>query len=461
MHMNIMKEPVSLAFTDRFILLKMKKDDTDIKFIRTLTYSRWDSAGFCWVISNRPNNLRLIRSYFGDRISDEQEGKQEDGQPEEENIDNTEVKRAEPQVLLVVKYHSGRVRLIFRYDKALVKLIKNLPFYTWEKDNRWWTIAHTEGAIRQLEQFCQEQGWTYKYLEDLKHLHQKPKLKPEDVPNFRKVPKEYSDKLSMLRYSENTIRTYKNCFSEFINYWNTKDLISIHQADIQHFLLYLVQERQVSSSYQNQSINAIKFYYEKVLNGPRRVYYIERPRKEQTLPTVLSEAETVSILSKVKNLKHKCLLMTCYSGGLRISEVLNLKPADIDSSRMLIQVKGGKGKKDRVTLLSVKLLDLLREYYKMYKPGEYLFTGQMGGKYSSRSAQKVLKEATRKAGIKKKVTLHTLRHSFATHLLENGTDIRYIQSLLGHASPKTTQIYTHITTKGIDQIQNPLDKLEI
>lgn len=456
MHMNNKEEPVSLSFTDRFILLKMKKNSADIQFLKTLRYSRWDSAGFCWVISNRPENLSQIRSYFGERIASEQEEV-----TAEASIDATELRNAEPRVMIVVKYHNGRVRLIFRYSKALVKLIKTLPFYSWDKDNKWWTIAHTESALSQLELFCHEQGWSYKYLEDIKHLHQKPKLRPEDVPNFRKVPKEYSDKLAMLRYSPNTIRTYSNCFSEFINYWNTKELTSIHQADIQHFLLYLVQERQVSGSYQNQAINAIKFYYEKVLNGPRRVYYIERPRKEQTLPTVLSETETVSILSKVINLKHRCLLMTCYSGGLRISEVLNLKPVDIDSSRMLIQVKGGKGKKDRVTLLSVKLLDMLREYYKMYKPGEYLFTGQMGGKYSSRSAQKVLKEATRKAGIKKKVTLHTLRHSFATHLLENGTDIRYIQSLLGHASPKTTQIYTHITTKGIDQIQNPLDKLEI
>ncbi len=223
----------------------------------------------------------------------------------------------------------------------------------------------------------------------------------------------------------------------------------------------MVEERQVSSSYQNQSINAIKFYFEKVQGGPRKIYYIERPRKETVLPSVLSEQEIKKIFEKMSNLKHKTLLMTCYSGGLRISEVLNLKPEDIDSDRMLIHVKGGKGKKDRVTLLSKTLLEILRRYYKVYKPHDYLFTGQMGGKYSERSAQMVLKKAASKAGIIRKVTLHTLRHSFATHLLENGTDIRYIQSLLGHSSPKTTQIYTHITSKGIDQIKNPLDNLEI
>jgi integrase/recombinase XerD len=151
--------------------------------------------------------------------------------------------------------------------------------------------------------------------------------------------------------------------------------------------------------------------------------------------------------------------MACYSGGLRISEALNLKPADIDSRRMMIHIRSGKGKKDRITLLSGRLLALLREYYRLYKPSGYLFEGQMGGQYSERSAQEVLKVAARKAGITRHVTLHTLRHSFATHLLENGADLRYIQSLLGHSSPKTTQIYTHITTKGFDQIRSPLDNL--
>ena len=226
-------------------------------------------------------------------------------------------------------------------------------------------------------------------------------------------------------------------------------------------MLYLVEERQISTSYQNQAINAIKFYFEKVLKGPRRVYYIERPRKEKLLPSVLSEAEVKKIIENISNLKHKCLIMTCYSAGLRISEALNLKPADIDSKRMMIHIRGGKGKKDRITLLSSRLLELLREYYRLYKPVEYLFTGQMGGQYSERSAQLVLKEAARRAGITRHVTLHTLRHSFATHLLENGTDLRYIQSLLGHSSPKTTQIYTHITTKGFDQIKNPLDNQRI
>jgi site-specific recombinase XerD len=208
-------------------------------------------------------------------------------------------------------------------------------------------------------------------------------------------------------------------------------------------------------------INSIKFYYEKVLKGKRETYYIERPRREKFLPTVLSEEEVRSIINSIDNLKHKCLIMTSYSAGLRVGELLGLKPEDIDSKRMLITIRQGKGRKDRVTLLSVRVLELLREYYKEYHPQDFLFQGVAGGKYSERSVQNILKEACRKAGIKKHVTMHTLRHSFATHLLEHNTDLRYIQELLGHTNPKTTQIYTHITTKGLDQLRSPLDNLEL
>ena len=153
--------------------------------------------------------------------------------------------------------------------------------------------------------------------------------------------------------------------------------------------------------------------------------------------------------------------MTIYSGGLRISELINLKVKDIDSDRMQIRISQSKGKKDRYTLLSKKTLISLRLYFKEFKPKEWLFEGEGGGQYSDRSIQNILKSAVQKAGIKKRITVHTLRHSFATHLLESGTDLRYIQSLLGHTSSKTTEIYTHITTKGFDQIKNPMDKLEI
>jgi site-specific recombinase XerD len=248
---------------------------------------------------------------------------------------------------------------------------------------------------------------------------------------------------------------------EFINYYSGKEMEQITQADIISYQRYLVEERQISVSYQNQSINAIKFYYEKVLNGKRETYYIERPRKERYLPEVLSEEEVKKIIQSIDNLKHRCMISVTYSAGLRLGELLNLKIGDIDSKRMLIFIHQGKGNKDRVTLLSIKVLDLLRKYYQSYHPQDYLFEGVTGGRYAERSIQQVLRRACVKTGILKKVTMHTLRHSFATHLLEHNTDIRYIQSLLGHSNPKTTQIYTHITTRGLDQLKSPFDHFDI
>ena len=176
---------------------------------------------------------------------------------------------------------------------------------------------------------------------------------------------------------------------------------------------------------------------------------------------MLSEEEISRLISSVENLKHKCLLMLIYSAGLRISEALNLRKADIDTERMQVNIRGGKGKKDRVSLLSTQVLSILEDYYQLYEPVEYIFEGMEGGKYSARSAQQILRKACQRSGIDKKVTLHTLRHSFATHLLETGTDLRYIQVLLGHESSKSTEIYTHVSTKALKNIKSPLDRLAI
>ncbi|WP_239023019.1 tyrosine-type recombinase/integrase [Pontibacter mangrovi] len=186
---------------------------------------------------------------------------------------------------------------------------------------------------------------------------------------------------------------------------------------------------------------------------------VERPEKADRLPTVLSKQEVQRILSATANLKHRCLLQLLYAGGLRIGEVINLKITDVQSERNLLLIRGGKGKKDRTTLLSQKLLESLRAYYREYRPKVWLFEGQYGGQYTTDSIRNVFKGCVQKAGLQKKVTPHSLRHSFATHLLEQGTNLRYIQSLLGHKSSKTTEIYTHITSHGLESIVSPLDNL--
>nr|WP_317047163.1 tyrosine-type recombinase/integrase [Winogradskyella tangerina] len=190
---------------------------------------------------------------------------------------------------------------------------------------------------------------------------------------------------------------------------------------------------------------------------PNRFYQIERPKKERKLPTVLSKSEVRELINVTRNIKHKCILSLLYSAGLRRSEVLNLKPKDIDSKRMLIKVNDAKGNKDRFTLLAKSTLTDLRTYYKLYRPQTYLFEGQKKEKYSPTSIARIITSAVRKTSIKKHVTAHTFRHSFATHLLENGTDLRHIQMLLGHSSTKTTEIYTHVASNTFNSITNPID----
>jgi integrase/recombinase XerD len=268
-------------------------------------------------------------------------------------------------------------------------------------------------------------------------------------------------KLEIARYSTNTIGTYLNATKLFFQHHAAKNPKDISAADIEAYQHELATTRKVSNSYLNQVVNALRYYYKDVLGDAYRVKFIERPRGERKLPKVLSEQEVAAILKAPTNLKHRCILMLIYSAGLRLGELIALERTDIIPERKQVLIRGGKGGKDRVSLLSEKLLALLQEYLTSYAPRHYLFEGPQGAKYSDTSVQQVFKQAKKKAGITAPATVHTLRHSFATHLLENGTDLRYIQTLLGHSSSKTTEIYTHVSTKAIGKIRSPLDYLDL
>lgn len=275
------------------------------------------------------------------------------------------------------------------------------------------------------------------------------------------LPKGYLELLEQKRYSPSTIKTYRIYFSDFMEYHKGRNIDHLKVADINHYILYLVNEKKISVSQQNMRINAIKFYYEKVKGGKRQYYGgITRAKEYKTLPEVLSRNEIRRILSCLPNLKHHCIISLIYSAGLRRSELLNLTPKDIISERMLVRIMG-KGKKCRYSLLSEKVLNELRIYYKEYRPKKWLFEGDISGEqYSASALVKVLKEAADHAGIKHRVHVHMLRHSFATHLLEQGTDLRTIQELLGHNDIKTTSIYLHVTSAHKSSIPNPLDTLD-
>lgn len=262
------------------------------------------------------------------------------------------------------------------------------------------------------------------------------------------------------RYSESTVKTYTEALKTFFVFYQEKEVNDINNEDVVHFHYEYIIKKKLSSSFQNQIINAVKLYFSTIKETSIQVDKVYRPKREKLLPNVLSKAEVKSILTALVNIKHQTMLSMIYSCGLRRSEMLNLKPADIDSKRNVVIIRQAKGKKDRIAPLSENILVMLRNYYIAYQPQTWLFEGQLAGeKYSEKSLQCILKQAVSKPNIKKPVTLHWLRHSYATHLLEAGTDLRYIQEILGHNSSKTTEIYTHVSTKNIRNVKSPFDDL--
>ena len=355
------------------------------------------------------------------------------------------------------------IGLQFHANKYLQEKVNLLPDIAWSDTYQMYFIPNTQSNLQLIYKifkgiawingnyFFQNKPLTNKH--EKTHFTRRTQLKSSE--KHRLCPESYLDKLELKKYAHNTARIYISCFEAFMRYYPDIHLDKIDENDIRKYLLRLVRKG-YSDSYINQAINSIKFYYEIVLGMPNRFYSIERPRKSKKLPEVLSVEEVLSLISQITNIKHRCIVGLLYSSGLRRSEVLALKPTDINSKRMLVKIKQGKGNKDRYTVLSKIALHDLRKYYKRYQPKTYLFEGPKGGAYSPTSVLKIVYRAAVQAGIKRRVTPHMLRHSFATHLLEKGTDLRKIQFLLGHNSSKTTEIYTHLAENSFKDIDDLL-----
>lgn len=360
----------------------------------------------------------------------------------------------------LIHRENEQIAIKFDYDDEIKSHVKQLEDVRWSQTHKCFYLPFSFENTEIVFNHIRSKGWFVDYSKLKKNKEYVPIKKTYYLP-----PLSEGNKKSLMRYkrwmeqkrlSANTVNTYYEVTALFLKYLQKKQTLVINIKMIERFNYEFIVEPNKSISYQNQCINGIKKYLE-YLGEPLEKFELERPKKPKRLPVVLDKSEVKSILEASKNLKHRTLLSLVYSAGLRIGEALNMRMEDIDSKRMLIHVKKAKGNKDRFTLLSPEFLKLLRIYHETYKPKNYLFEGQNREKYSFGSAQNILKRAAGKAAIKKKITLHTLRHSFATHLLENGTDIRYIQELLGHSSPKTTMIYTHVSTTSLRQIKNPFD----
>ncbi|MCH7974005.1 MAG: site-specific integrase [Bacteroidetes bacterium] len=277
----------------------------------------------------------------------------------------------------------------------------------------------------------------------------------------QEIIQRFNKQLVVENYSSQTIKSYSSGIKLFLEFVEKLNLDKITEKEIQEYLYFCKKKKNYSFSAMRQAMASIRYLYLKVLHKPLPDNFSMQQRRPDKLPVVLSQKEIYKLIKATVNIKHKTILLLIYSAGLRLGELLNLKLSDIDSNSLKIHIRNSKGKKDRYIMLSKNVLKLLREYYNSYTPKEYIFEGQYGGKYSPTSVQNIFRASLKKTGIKKKATVHTLRHSFATHLLDNGTDIRYIQELLGHKRLETTQIYTHISSYSINKIKSPADNLDL
>lgn len=269
----------------------------------------------------------------------------------------------------------------------------------------------------------------------------------------------FLDTLKLKGYSPNTQTVYRNEFAQLLTLLGNVNVDTLNAERIRSYMLYCTVELKMSEAQLHSRLNAIKFYFEKVLKQEQMFVDIPRPKKHSTLPKHISQRDVKKLFEATTNLKHNTMLKLCYGMGLRVSEIIGLKVVHIDSGNMQVLIARGKGKKDRYVNLPETLLPQLRHYFKEYRPKEYLFEGQYGGPYSTRSAQAVFKQAMKNARINKKIGIHGLRHSYATHLMEAGTDIGHIQKLLGHQNISTTLIYAKVTDRDVKKVKSPLDNL--
>lgn len=357
-------------------------------------------------------------------------------------------------ILYTPRGNAGRIKFRIPYIlKAEREAFKKLDGTFYHYNQKLWSIVNTEANLKRVRQLFGSKL----VVENEAAPAKMPQVMPSE--KIQQALDQNHQKMVLKGFSANTINSYQRCLLQYFRYFDTADLKSVTKEQIEGYVFHLINKYKIGEQQQNMVINAIKCYYEHTLGMPREYYNITRPKKSKDLPNVLSVEEVRKILNHPANIKHRAILHTIYGGGLRVGEILRLRVKDIRSDDGYIFIKDSKGKRDRHTVLSPLLLQLLRDYYRQHKPSYWLFEGQDGGQYSAKSIQAIYRAAVKATNSNPWSTPHTLRHSFATHLMERGVNIRYIQSALGHASVKTTEIYTRVLGISNKTLKSPLDSL--
>ncbi len=351
-----------------------------------------------------------------------------------------------------------RIYIKFDYDKDIIDLIKTFDDYCWHQGRKVWSI---KGGKKNLRGFIQTMvAHNIKPIADDFYRSEKKSKKSNPFKVDHSVlPSKLMNYLVLRNYSEKTIRIYKDHIAKFLQNLSEDELQNLTPERISEIIHSRMVKTNYSRSYQNQMISAIKLFYKVMKNQKLDTTDIPRPKKEKTYPNIFSRDEIKLIIENLHNLKHKTVIALLYGTGIRLGESVNIKITDIDFQRKLIYIRSGKGKKDRIVPLPEIIVELVNKYTKQYAPTEYLFEGQNNPKYSPRSVQAILEKILIKVNIRKKVSIHTFRHTFATHAIEDGYNIRLVQEILGHSNLKTTEIYLHLTNTSILSVKSPIDKL--
>jgi integrase/recombinase XerD len=475
-YLNRKKHPINGKM---YIALVFKDDETVSKLISQNDWIRFSEQIGQYVVADSEENLDLVKDLFSDFAEINTWYLNAASPVKAENVEiSADISFRNPLILarkkgtvyLISQKVNGKPFFILNYAKKreITSIIKQQK---WLKYGEKIKTHYFEANRKNLIRFIKEVG------SDLKiKLHQQITIHDPDIllllleqaylktKRYKSCPIELIKYMISRNYSRKTIATYHNYFLRFINAFPWLNIATINKFNAEQVNKYH-QDLQASTgagfNMIHQSINAIKFYYREIIKTDMELETIVRPKKEKRLPKIWSLEEVTTIIKQVPNLKHKTAISLMYSAGLRVSELINLKKEDINRERLQIRIRQSKGHKDRYSILGKKTLKMLDLYLNKYKPDVYLFEGQFGGKYSPTSIRNALNKAVKSSGVTPHSGTHTLRHSFATHLLEAGTDLRYIQGLLGHNHSKTTEIYTHICNAHLRTIQSPIDGLEI
>ena len=444
---TILTECIYYGGEKRILLQSSQKEELH-EFSKKIPGCRWSPALKSWHIPFRKNYLRYLTGYFKDGYH---------------FIDKASTTGSIKTVKIAVYYQivssDDRIYLKTEYDERIIKLIRSLRLAVWHPELRLWSVEYDKKRNKSMinifhTDFC------YPVLSSIYHPM---KIHITDSPHarLRQLSEKFNRYMVLRNYSIRSIKAYELHIKKFLQSWPHGKIPELTKEQISNYIWKTVSENNYSRSYQNQMINALKLYYRVLESRAIETEALPRPKQSRKLPVVLSKDEIALIIKSIRNQKHRMIIQVIYATGIRLGESVCLQSKDIDFNRNLIHIRSGKGNKDRIVPLPEKLRSPLKEYIDSYQPKFFLFEGIKGGKYSTRSVQNILKVALSRSGIEKNASIHSLRHSFATHTLEQGTDIRLLQAVLGHTNIKTTEIYTHVSNTSILSVKSPIENIEL